>query len=37
MSEITTAMTEERNRQAYLLHNKIMASGVMVAQSLVQM
>ncbi|MBO5462211.1 MAG: hypothetical protein J6A49_02750 [Clostridia bacterium] len=37
MSEITTAMTEERNRQAYLLHNKIMASGVMVAQSWVQM
>lgn len=30
-------VSEERNRQAYLLHNKIMASGMTVAQSLLQM
>lgn len=37
MSEIITATADERSRQAHLLHNKIMVSGVMVAQSLVQM
>lgn len=37
MSDFTTALAEDRNRQAFLLHNKIMASGITVAQSLLQM
>ena len=38
MSENNNVLAvDERNRQAYMLHNKIMASGVMVAQSFVQM
>ena len=37
MSENITAMAENRNRQAFLLHNQIMASGITVAQSLLQM
>lgn len=37
MSDFITALAEDRNRQAFLLHNKIMASGAVIAQSLLQM
>ncbi len=37
MSEVITAISQDRNYQALLLHNQIMASGALAAQSLVAM